>query len=418
MGKRSKKQNSPQKPGLASQVDQGKQTEETTAPIQRRQDGTRETIESIVVAFILAFLFRTFSAEAFVIPTGSMAPTLLGRHKDIECDQCKFHFTVGASDEVDSNDQRFRPAQRLKTAFCPNCRYETEVSELLAFKGDRILVTKFQFEIDDPERWQVSVFKYPEDPQTNYIKRVIGLPGETLKIERGDVLARTDDVAGIWQNLRKDDPNKQRALQISVYDNDYPERALHQLGWPERWAPVRRDGTFEGIAGWVEEQDGWQPDTEARSFRLRQASNEDYHWIRYRHIVPAQTDWRQMRAVSGDLEIPAHAIEFNAQPQLITDFCGYNAFTGGHGNRYDPGLFWVGDLTLTCRVDISEVKENAELLLELNEGIRRYRCRIDVNSGQATLVLIDDGLNADEEQVTVSFKKIDGQWTVSNYQEQ
>ena len=41
----------------------------------------REAIESIVVAFILAFLFRTFEAEAFVIPTGSMAPTLMGRHK-------------------------------------------------------------------------------------------------------------------------------------------------------------------------------------------------------------------------------------------------------------------------------------------------------------------------------------------------
>ena len=38
----------------------------------------RETIESIVVALVLAFLFRTFEAEAFVIPTGSMAPTLMG----------------------------------------------------------------------------------------------------------------------------------------------------------------------------------------------------------------------------------------------------------------------------------------------------------------------------------------------------
>ncbi|MFN0195690.1 MAG: signal peptidase I, partial [Planctomycetaceae bacterium] len=39
-------------------------------------EGIRETIESVVVAFILAFLFRAFEAEAFVIPTGSMAPPL------------------------------------------------------------------------------------------------------------------------------------------------------------------------------------------------------------------------------------------------------------------------------------------------------------------------------------------------------
>src|SRR5439155_1572925 len=55
----------------------------------RRPDNWRETIESIVVAFVLAFLFRTFEAEAFVIPTGSMAPTLYGQHRDITCEKCK-----------------------------------------------------------------------------------------------------------------------------------------------------------------------------------------------------------------------------------------------------------------------------------------------------------------------------------------
>ena len=46
-------------------------------------DAVRETIESIAIAFILAFLFKTFQAEAYVIPTGSMAPTLYGRHKEV-----------------------------------------------------------------------------------------------------------------------------------------------------------------------------------------------------------------------------------------------------------------------------------------------------------------------------------------------
>ena len=47
-----------------------------TPPVQTH--AIRETVESIVIAFVLAFLFRTFEAEAFVIPTGSMAPTLMG----------------------------------------------------------------------------------------------------------------------------------------------------------------------------------------------------------------------------------------------------------------------------------------------------------------------------------------------------
>ena len=63
-----------------------------------RKDGIRETVESVVIAFVLAFLFRTFEAEAFVIPTGSMAPTLLGANKDIFCTECGIEYTVGASE--------------------------------------------------------------------------------------------------------------------------------------------------------------------------------------------------------------------------------------------------------------------------------------------------------------------------------
>ena len=61
----------------------------------------RETIESIAVAVILAFLFRAFVAEAFVIPTGSMAPTLQGRHMDVTCSKCGCPYRTGASVEND-----------------------------------------------------------------------------------------------------------------------------------------------------------------------------------------------------------------------------------------------------------------------------------------------------------------------------
>src|SRR5271167_1226786 len=63
----------------------------------------RETVESIVIAFVLAFLFRTFEAEAFVIPTGSMAPTLRGRHRDVECPECHFRYPIGAKREEDDS---------------------------------------------------------------------------------------------------------------------------------------------------------------------------------------------------------------------------------------------------------------------------------------------------------------------------
>src|SRR6056297_3916747 len=71
-----------------------------------RTSAGRETVEAFVVAFILALLFRAFIAEAFVIPTGSMAPTLMGAHKDLECGQCGSDYRVGASIENKASPQR------------------------------------------------------------------------------------------------------------------------------------------------------------------------------------------------------------------------------------------------------------------------------------------------------------------------
>src|SRR5687768_10655789 len=81
----------------------------------------RETVESIVVAVILALMFRAFVAEAFVIPTGSMAPTLMGRHVDTWCDQCGFHYQVGGSAERDENDAR--KDVLVADGRCANCGY-------------------------------------------------------------------------------------------------------------------------------------------------------------------------------------------------------------------------------------------------------------------------------------------------------
>src|SRR5258708_22110441 len=70
-------------------------SEEAAAP-PHQPIGTnvKETIESILVAFILAFVFRAFVVEAFVIPTGSMATTLLGAHMRFTCKECGYTFDV------------------------------------------------------------------------------------------------------------------------------------------------------------------------------------------------------------------------------------------------------------------------------------------------------------------------------------
>ncbi len=82
-------------------------------------EGTKETIESIVIALILAFVFRAFIVEAFVIPTGSMAPTLNGAHGTILCEDCGSGFAYGLRDPSDS--RRGNMVSANAHARCPNC---------------------------------------------------------------------------------------------------------------------------------------------------------------------------------------------------------------------------------------------------------------------------------------------------------
>ena len=108
-----------------------------TAPTFRKST-VREYAESIVIAVILALFVRTWVVQAFKIPTGSMENNLLiGDHLLVN----KFVFgpTVG----------------RIDRALLP---------------------------IRDIRRGDVIVFKYPDEPDRDFIKRVIGLPGETVAI--------------------------------------------------------------------------------------------------------------------------------------------------------------------------------------------------------------------------------------------
>jgi len=356
----------------------------------------RETIESLVVAFILAFLFRTFEAEAFVIPTGSMAETLNGRHKEVTCEQCGWHYNIGASQEVTGDNEYYvGDLARIKTSVCPNCRYDNNVRELPVFHGDRILVNKFPYEIGDPRRWDVVVFKNPEEPMRNFIKRLVGLPNEFLRIDGGDVYARKSETQQ-WQILRKADPYKQLELQMIVYDNDHPERLLLEHGWPERWAAVKYDR--DQANRFVDpDPDGWTPDDESRSFAVtRNQSQEKHCWIRYRHFVPEEESWE---AIATDPPLP---FEPKPAPKLISDFCGYNQVSPSRAPT--PGAYWVGDLTIAMEVDIAEAGEAGELLLELTEGVRDYQCRVELNTGKVTLEFFDHALDQQKvlDEVTTS----------------
>ncbi len=406
----------------------------------------REAIESIVIAFVLAFLFRTFEAEAFVIPTGSMSHTLRGAHKDVDCIQCGFRYQASASDEAKQWTSGWRRRLReIETALataklayetatpgrqrnraedelyqieeewvrhrqydtvsttCPMCRYTMSVdpapgedladdpeaqsgAEQLTYNGDRILVSKFEYQFHDPDRWEVVVFKFPGDAKMNYIKRLVGLPSETVRIQNGDIYTFRD---GEDPAIARKPPAKVRAIMQLVHDNHFQPQALSDAGWPERWQ-VWPSGAAVQSRGWQAKlSDTTQSDGARNRWQGFSIDGESdiTDWIRYQHFVPGWDDWQE---VSKRRLSPNQIGQI--RPQLITDFYSYNTYvergTANGPNDYrraakDLGLHWVGDLLLDCQVEVKS--SQGELLLEVVEAGRHFTATIDVATGKATL---------------------------------
>ena len=87
---------------------------------QAELNTVRDTVESIWVAIVLAFVLRAFMVEAFVIPTGSMAPRLMGEHYELQCPSCKYEFAFGCPREQMG---RARARKIWSGARCPACAY-------------------------------------------------------------------------------------------------------------------------------------------------------------------------------------------------------------------------------------------------------------------------------------------------------
>jgi len=397
----------------------------------------RETVEAFVVAFILALLFRAFLAEAFVIPTGSMAPTLMGAHKDLVCDECGTPFQVGASRERSGSSTD----DVVVAGICPNCRYVNPLdlkndSNEKTFNGDRILVSKFTYTLNEPERWDVIVFKYPGNPKQNYIKRLVGLPNETLTIRHGDVYATTTGTDERSEILRKP-ADKLLAMRQLVYDTDHQSEDLIAANYPSRWQPWREKAE-------TPPKDSWQIERTAEGLEavLKNGDPERFEWLRYFHRWPTDEQWELAKS-GGSL---ANVNPYSSR--AITDFYTYGSYvlvpadavyanrpssSGGSSfsrmmnsgyssgdfrpsfksgesvgqfvNRFGKpmtrwggadegtqelgrdGMDWVGDLMLEAQIETSNGSK--EMMLELVEAGVKYRCRIDLSSGQASLAIDD-----------------------------
>ncbi|MDB5351589.1 MAG: lepB [Planctomycetota bacterium] len=375
------------------------------APGRKKETG-RDLVEQIVVAFILAFLIRGFEAEAFVIPTGSMAPTLYGQHKEVTCRQCGELFAVNAAEEAETN-RAGRPGQMVNSATCPNCRFRvTNLSELPSFKGDRILVMKFLYNLPPwlggraPARWDVVVFHYPEEPETNYIKRLIGLPGELLRIYYGNILTKSPSSNEPFRIQRKPLP-QQQAMQQLVWDDSHRPKAFADRPEWNRWGA---------------KSDAWK-ETGASTFKTStngDRGKDSWSELQYRNYVPDPAQWEA--ALTGK-PIPG-----GPRATLITDFYGYNSGATSDARSDASGWFqphWVGDLTVSARF-LAKAGTGGKVRLELVEGGVAHRCVVDLETGEA--ILSRDGkalsnpvptlLRADGKSHDVAFANVDDRLTL------
>ncbi len=214
------------------------------------------------MAFVFAFAFRAFVVEAFVIPTGSMAPTLLGNHVEVVCEQCGYRFRFSP----ENNGRRRSPnyAYRIEVQ-CPQCGNLIRRERARINTGDRILVLKYLYAFKEPSRWDVVVFKNPKKPDVNYIKRLVGLPNERIWVARGNVFFKKRGKAD-WQAARKP-PDVQRAVWQPVYHSKYfplDSGDRRRRDWRCPWDPVRGS---------------WSP---VRKGRMGSASPAEAHTYHYR----------------------------------------------------------------------------------------------------------------------------------------
>ena len=156
----------------------------------------REYLEAIIIALILALFIRTFVVQAFKIPSGSMENTLLvGDHILVN----KFSYGIKIPNKIlFSNIKLFR-----------DIRYFEEM----------------------PERGDTIVFEFPEDESRDFIKRVIGLPGEIIEIKAQTVYINGKPIEEPYAIHR--DPYQE---STTLYPRDnygpvvIPERKLFVMG--------------------------------------------------------------------------------------------------------------------------------------------------------------------------------------------
>lgn len=265
---------------------------------QHRSGGVRSVCDALVSLSLAVMLVRTFAVEGYMISTGSMAPTLPGFHKRVVCPACGYEFAVGVTDGLSGRESAPPSAEKgnfeedsgppdsiissaasrsvsrsRQQVVCPNCGCTNiDLAVLPVTQGDQLLVYKDAYLFRAPHRWEVVVFRNPMQPTQAYVKRVVGLPGETIELKGGDV----------WANgtLQRKNLTQQNSIRILVYDHNFAPQ--QDENWQPRWVPAD-EAWQSGKTDFV-----YNPAAASASSsgsKTNGGGTKNIRWVTYRHWI-------------------------------------------------------------------------------------------------------------------------------------
>lgn len=250
----------------------------------------------------------------------SMACALLGDHKNVVCGDCGCPFSCGTG-----------AVHGAAQAPCPNCGFAANPLEPLPEVGtERVLIDRAAFALRPPQRWEIAAFERPAEAGTFCVKRIVGLPGESIEIRHGDVYADG--------RIQRKNLAQQRALAIPVHAARY---APTDGPTARRWVAENAGSRWTGSCG--------------RFSHVAQPGDDSIDWLTYHHV---------RRTLQSTLDAP------------VTDLCAYNPSQ----TRREEDVHAVSDLMLAFH--LGHVSGSGEFCVRMADGTNTFEARLRFEDGQ------------------------------------
>ncbi len=186
----------------------------------------------------------------------SMAGTLQGQHVRVECEDCRIDYVSG---------RRFRGDHGETT--CPNCGYGQNAPAGRVFRGDRVLVDQWYGRWQQPSRWDLVALRSPQSSGEMIVKRIIGMPGEQVTIQSGDLF--------VDGRLLRKPLSVFRDMMVLVHDDRFYPTMSAKL--PRRWRGE------QATTSWVPAAEGYRFEEHTKVAVGDNTAQLIQDWLTYRH---------------------------------------------------------------------------------------------------------------------------------------